>query len=136
MLVGGSQQCVGSYLEMLVEQYGTILYVVDIGAHLIHTVGGLDGHYIIHAWLAETAIGQVDGLVATVAQKDALGRHAFYLGDGLLELQLQGVGVAVIRRIVRVLVGIEKHPGLAASVLVTSAAVWCQAPDIGPCKFL
>ena len=130
MSIGGGQQLVGCGLILLVEQHCAILYVVDIGTHLVHAVGGLDGHYVIHARLAETAVGQVDGLVATVAQEYALGGHSLYLRDGCLELELQWVGVAIEWRIVRILVSIEKHSRLASSVLIASAAVWCQTPDI------
>ena len=116
--------------KLLVEQHGAILHVVDVGTHLVHAVGGLDGHHVVDAGLAEAAVGQVDGLVAAVAQEDALGGHALHLGYLCLQLQLQRVGIAVQRCVVGVLVGIEKHVGLVAGIFVACTAVGCQRPDV------
>ena len=95
MLIGSCQQFVGSNLIVLVEQYGAILGIVDVGTHLIHAIGRLNCNYVVDTRFAETAIGQVDGLVATIAKKNILGWYALNLAEACLELQLQWVGVAV-----------------------------------------
>ena len=108
------QQAVGVELVVVVKENLTILDVVDVGAHLIHAVCGFYGYDIVAPWLAEDAVGQVNGLVAAVAQEDVFGRHALDLGEHLLQLALQGVGITVIRCVIRVLVGIEKDVGFFA----------------------
>ena len=123
MLIGSCKQLVGCYLIILIEQHSAILGVVDVGTYLIHTVGWLDGNNVINAWLAETAVGQVDSLVATIAQEDVVCGHSLDLAECSLKLQLQWVGVAVERLIVWILVSIEKHASLPTSVLIASAAV-------------
>ena len=119
VLVAGCQQFLCMQLEVLVKQNLTALDVVDVGTHLVHAVGGCDAHYVVAPWLAENAEGQVDGLVAAVAEEDVLGRHALDLLQHGFQFTLQGVGIAVVGCVVRILVGIEKHVCLLARVLVT-----------------
>ena len=130
VVVGSSQQLLGRNLELFVEQHRTVLHVVDVGTDLVHTVGGLDGNDIVAAGLTEDAVGQVDGLVATVAEEDVLLANALHLSQGCLQLELQGVGVAVVRLVVWVLVGIEEYTCLTAGILVTGRAIGCERPDI------
>ena len=67
MVISGSQQLVGSDLVLFVEQHRAIFDIVDVGTHLIHAIGRLDGHHIVFTGIAETTVGQIDGLVASVA---------------------------------------------------------------------
>ena len=130
VLVGGCQQLVGMHLIVLVEQHGAILDVVDVGTYLVHAVGGLDGYDIVFSRFTEDAIGQVDGLVAAIAQENHLCRDAFLFGYLLFQFTLQRVRIAVKGRIVWILVGIEEHMCLMAGIFIACAAIGSKAPDV------
>ena len=131
VLIAGSQQLVGLYLELLVEQHGTILNIVDVGTYTIHAVGRLYGHHIVDARTAEDAVRQVDGLVATVAQEGVVGGDALHSLNLLLQFCLKRVGIAVQRVSVGILVSIEKHMSRVTGILVAGTTIGSKAPDVG-----
>lgn len=48
MLIRSSQKLVGRELEILIEQHFTVLHIINVSTDLIHAVGRVDGHYIVH----------------------------------------------------------------------------------------
>ena len=67
MFVGSSQQVSGFELEIFVQLYFPVFYIVYFGTYLIHTVRRVDSHYIVNARTAEGTERKVDGLVASIA---------------------------------------------------------------------
>ncbi len=95
VLVARLQNTVGFDVETVVERNRPILDVVDGSTHLIHAICGFYGHHVVDARLAEASIGKVYGLVATVAEANLLFFHAFNACYDLLQVNLQGVRIAV-----------------------------------------
>ena len=120
---------------MIVQQDAAILHIVHVGTHLIHAVGGSNGYHIVLSRFGETTIDQVDGLIATVTQEDILGIHTLALTQLLLQLTLQRIRITVIGRVVRALVGIQKHVGLVTAIFVTGTTVGFQLPNVRTNKF-
>src|SRR5574344_2787873 len=108
MFIGGSQQSVGLYLEVIIQQDGTVFYIIDVRAYLIHTVSRFNRHYIVNARITEDAVRQVDSLVTAVAQEDILRSHTLHLAQSHFHILLQRVGITVVRSIVRILIGIQE----------------------------
>ena len=107
-----------------------VVHVVDISTNLVHAIGRMNSYHAVHPGGAERTENQVDGLVAAVAQEDALRRHALVGGNLLLQLPLQRVGVAVVRGVVRALVRIQEHVGSLAGILIAGGAVGFELQDI------
>ena len=108
MLVGSFQHLLSGKLEMLVQQDFTIGHIVNLGRHQIHAVGRLNGYDIVPARLAKGPKHQVDGLITAIAQEDMLGSYTLQLGQILLQLPLQRIGIPVVGCIIGVLIGIKK----------------------------
>ena len=87
--------------------------------NLIHAVGRADSYYVILLRFAETAVNEVDSLVGTVAEEDTFGRHTFNLAEFLFHLFLQWIGIAVVRIVVGILIGIQKYVRSMSAVFVT-----------------
>ena len=115
---------------MLVEQHRTIFHIIDVGTDLIHAVCRLYGHHIVDARTGEAAVWKVDGFIATIAEEDLIHGHAFHLCQFLLHLQLQRVGIAVQRTIIRILIGIEEYAGFHAFIFIARRGIGFQIPDI------
>ena len=88
MCVTGTKQGISLDLEVLVQQYRTILHIVNVGTHLVHAIGRLDGHDVVHFRLTETAVHQVYGFVAAVAHEGVVNGYALHLLDFLLQFSL------------------------------------------------
>ena len=131
-LVAGLQHLTGCGLVVLVEIDCAVIDIVDVGTHLIHTVGGCNGHHVVHARVAEDAIDQVDGLIASVAKEDVLNRNILDRRNDLLEFLLQRVGIAVDAVVERILVGIKVGRGSDALEFVAGTTVGLELPDILP----
>ena len=116
--------------EVVVEACRAILYIVYVGAHTIHSVGGVDGDYIVDAGTAEYAIGYVDALIASHSEEYAVGRNSANFSEAALHLQLQGVGIAVKAVDAAVFVGIEPCESFAG-VFVAGACVGREAQYVG-----
>ena len=108
MLVGSFQHLLSGKLEMLVQQDFTIGHIVNLCRHQIHAVGRLNGYDIVPARLAKGPKHQVDGLITAIAQEDMLGSYTLQLGQILLQLPLQRIGIPVVGCIIGVLIGIKK----------------------------
>jgi hypothetical protein len=130
VFVAGLKDSISMQLEVSVQENLTTLDVVDVSAHLVHAVGRDYAYHVVATGFAEDAVGQVDGLVAAVAQKDVLGRNTFYALQEFLDITLQWVGIAVVGGIIRILVSIEEYVSLFARVFVTGTAIRSQTPYI------
>ena len=115
---------------MVIQKHLSVFHIIYICANLIHSVGRLDGYYVVRTRLAEHAIDQVDSFVGAIAEEDAAGIHALDLGYASLQVGLQRVGIAVIWLVVWVLVCVEKYVSLVARVLITRTAIGRKAPYI------
>ena len=93
---------------MVVQKYWPVFHVIDVGTYLVHAVGGFDGHHIVNLRTGETAIDQVDGLVAAIAKENLLWLYPLVLGYQFFHIPLQGVGVAVVGLVVWILIGIQE----------------------------
>ena len=107
------------------------LDVVDVGGDAVHAVGRGDRDGVVDAGAAEDAVGEVDGLVAAVADEDLLPAHSFQGGDALFQILLVRVGVAVDPVLVGVFVGVEPCRYLPAGIFVAGRGVGFQRPDVG-----
>ena len=68
---------------------------------------------MVDARFAESLDQQVNRLIASIAQKNGVVCNTLQCGDLILQVPLQGIGVAVIRLVPWIFVGIEKHHGFA-----------------------
>ena len=130
VVVAGCQQLVGMHLVVVVKQHLTKLDVVDVGTDLIHAVGRGDGYHVVATGIAEHAISEVDGLVTAVAQEYVFLGYTLDLLQGTFQFALQRVGIAVVRLVIGILVGIKKDVSLLAGILVASGRVGCETPDV------
>src|SRR5690606_4538845 len=62
-------------LKITAKIYLTNGDVVDLSRNFVHTIGRRDQNHIVPTWFAECTKQQIDGLVASVAQKNMLGRN-------------------------------------------------------------
>ena len=136
MFVRSSQQFAGIQPETVVQQDGAIGHVVDVRTHFIHTVSRSYRHHVVRLRFAENPECQVDGFVTAVAEEDLSGLHALDGSQHLFHLQLQRVGIAVVRGIIRILVRIEKDGSRRTLVFVTGRTVRLQRPDVRAHQFL
>ena len=105
--------------------------VVRRGGDRVHPVARDDRDRVVPAGDAEDAEKQVDGLVAAVADEDALRRDALEDGNARLQGLLARVGIAVEARVIGAFVGIEEDAG-PAGVFVPGGRVRAEVPDVGP----
>ena len=129
MLIHSGKHFVGIERIILVEQHASVLHIIDVGTDTVHAVSWSYGDSVVHLRLAEHTVNEVDRLVAAVAKHYLRHPHTLYLGDFLLELKLQRVRITVVRRVERILVGIEIDSRLALE-LVASARVRSQVPYV------
>ena len=88
MLVASCQELVGVELVAFVEKHGLIRHVVDVGAHLVHAVGWLNGDDIIDLRSAKYPVNQVYGFVRAIAQEDAFRFNLLILRELCLDFRL------------------------------------------------
>ena len=67
--VGRGEQGVNRESVLLAERHFAHLDVVDVGGDAVHAVGRGDRDGVVDAGAAEDAVGEVDGLVAAVAER-------------------------------------------------------------------
>ena len=125
VVITSREELVGIHLIMLIEQHGAILHIIDISTNLVHAVSRFDGYDIVYLRSAEDTVHEVYGLIGTIAQEDALRRNPLDRRQPCLDLGLQRVGVTVVGRVVRVLVGIEEDVRLVSAVFVACGTVRC-----------
>jgi hypothetical protein len=68
-------------------------------------------------WFAVGAENQVEHLITTIAEKDAVGIHTLDDCDALLQCALQRVGIAVHTRLEWTFVGIKKDGRIALKLI-------------------
>ena len=136
MFIGCLQHLLGRELEVLVQQNFAVLHIIDFRSHQIHAIRRLNGHDIVHPWLAKCPKHQVDGFVAAVAQEDMFRSHSFQFGEIFLQLPLHGVGITVVWIIVWILVGIQENRCRYPLVFIACRRVRLQLPDVRACQFL
>ena len=136
MGIAGIEQFVGIQCKPLVKQHLATLNVVDVSTHLIHAIGRGRCHHIIDARTGKAAVGEVDGLIAAVAEEDTILGYPLHSRKTFLQLQLQRIGVAVEGLVVGILVRIEEHSCFATCIFVAGRAIGCKVPDVGSCELL
>lgn len=66
MLIRSSQKLVGRELEILIEQHFTVLHIINVSTDLIHAVGRVDGHYIVHTGFTKSTEHQIDSFITAI----------------------------------------------------------------------
>ena len=132
MFVGCRQQRVGRQREVGAQRHLAHLHVVRVGRHAVHAVGRGNRNRVVPARTAEDPVGQVDRLVAAVAEENPALAHPLQRGDPPLQLPLVRIRVAVQPVVVGVFVGVEPRRDLPAGVLVARRGVGFQGPDVRP----
>ena len=131
VLVTRCQKRIGIHVIILIQRHLTVLHIVHISTHLIHTISGVNSHHIIFTRTAEDAIRQINRLITTITQEDILHRHSLHRWDYLFQLLLQRIWVAVHAIRIRILVGIEESISLHPLKLVTGTTIWFKRPYVG-----
>ena len=106
MLVACSQYLLCLNVKVVVQCHSAIFHIIDVGTYFIHTVGGCYCHHIIHSRCGKASVGQVNGFIAAIAQKDVFCRYSLDARHQFLYLLLKWVGVSVEWCIVWILVGV------------------------------
>ena len=68
----------GAYGDFVKENW-TVLYVIDVCAYLVHSICRLYGNNVIHLWLTETTIYEVDSFVRTITEEYTFHRNVLEL---------------------------------------------------------
>ena len=134
MIICRLQHICSMELKVVIQLHLAIFDIVHIGTYFIHSIAGINGHCIINAWIAEDAINQVDGLIATIATEDAVFAHSLHFGYLLFQCLLQWIWITVDRSVIWILVGIKEYAGIHPTVFITCTRVWCQIPNVLPNK--
>ncbi len=108
MAVGHTENLLHIGFEIGCEQLLTAFHTVEVGQHLVHAVGGRQDNHVVLPRFAVGAKNQVEHLITTIAEKDAVGIHALDGRDALLQCALQRVGITVHTRLEWTFVGIKK----------------------------
>jgi hypothetical protein len=74
--------------KWLVEQHLAVFHIVCVGCHLIHAIGRFYRHHVIDLRLAESAVYEVDGLIAAVAEEYLFGTNLLLTGYDFLQVAL------------------------------------------------
>ena len=98
-------------------------------------VGRCDRDCVVDARPAEDAVGQIDRLVAAVADEDTVGGDALACGEQFPQPLLARIGIAVDAVVVGTFVGVEPHVDALAAVLVACGGVGGERADVGADEF-
>ena len=118
--------------EVLPEHHRPEFDVIGGSGNRVHSVARGDRHRIRLARNAEHPEEQVDGLIASVADEQTLGRNLPDCGDSRLQSLLMWVRIPVETIVVGALVGVQEYLGTLVPAVIAGCRICFQSSYVGP----